>query len=88
MRTFDVDLFEFSTRSNVQDFDGLVGFEQSFEFEWVNCFHNAPSGLKDNETRAPALILGCLLPRKSCVDGWEDCQILCAFFRKRLISLA
>ena len=61
MRTFDVDLFEFSARTNVQDFDGLAGFEQSFEFEWVNCFHSVPSGLKHNEARAPALIFRWLL---------------------------
>ena len=65
MRAFDVDLFEFSARTNVQDFDGLAGFEQSFEFEWVNCFHNVPSGLKHNEARAPALIFRWLLLLKS-----------------------
>ena len=40
MCAFDVDLFEFSTWTNVHDFNGLAGFEQSFQFKWVNCFHN------------------------------------------------
>ena len=39
MRAFDVHFFEFSPRANVHDFHRLAGFEQSFEFEWVNCFH-------------------------------------------------
>ncbi|MEY2576766.1 MAG: hypothetical protein QOF80_2253 [Verrucomicrobiota bacterium] len=40
MRAFDVDLFEFAPGANVQDFDGLAGLEQGFEFEWLDCFHN------------------------------------------------
>jgi hypothetical protein len=72
MRTFDVDLFEFSARTNVQDFDGLAGLEQSFEFEWVNCFHGVPSLLKRNEPSAPALVSPWLLLRISCPNPQEQ----------------
>src|ERR1700730_10846099 len=68
MRAFDVNLFKFSARTNVQDFDGLARFKQSFEFECVNCFHNVPSGSKHKGARAPALIVRWLLLRISCPD--------------------
>lgn len=66
MRAFDVDFFEFSPGANVQDFDGLAGFEPSFECEWANCFHSVLSGSKHNGASASALIFHWLLLFISC----------------------
>jgi hypothetical protein len=61
-----VHFFEFSPRANIDDFHRLAGFEQSFEFEWMNCFHTVPSDWKRMGIRAPPLISPWLLPGISC----------------------
>ena len=49
MRAFDVDLFEFITGTDVHDFNRLAGFEESLQFERMDCFHAVPSASKLNE---------------------------------------
>jgi hypothetical protein len=66
MRAFDVDVFEFRTRANIQDFDRLAGFEQSFEFQRTNCFHSGLLLNKANARRGRQLPFHWLLLVGSC----------------------
>jgi hypothetical protein len=88
MRALDVDVFEFRARANIQDFDRLAGFEQSFEFEWLDCFHIS-FWLKHNEQGARTLILSWLLLVAFCglPSHGRGFEKGCAFLQNQTIAL-
>src|SRR5450631_2350825 len=42
-RAFDVHFFKFLARTNVNNFNRFVGFNQRYKLEGMNCFHVGPS---------------------------------------------